>query len=376
MPGAQLSLSRPTADTLEVHVSGSWNLADGVPSTESVEAALARDRGLERLSFGAENLSAWDSSLVNFAYRLSLRATHTGIRVDDSGLPEGVRGLLALASAVPPAHDARAREAHPPFLAEVGAETIDFFRSVAEITRFIGDAAISTGAVLLGRAHYRPSDLLLIIQQVGAQALPIVSLISFLVGLILAFVGAVQLEQFGVHIYIANLVGLGMARDMGAMMTGIIMAGRTGAAFAAEIGTMTVNEEIDALKTMSISPMEFLVVPRILALVLMMPLLVLYSDLLGILGGGVVGVTLFDLGAFEYLQQTRNALDLQDFAAGLIKGVVYGAIVAVCGCLRGIQSGRSAAAVGAATTSAVVTGIVFIVIACAVLTIVYNVLDF
>lgn len=376
MSGARLTLNRPAADTLEVHVAGSWKLADGVPSLEPVEAAMARERGLERLRFGCENLAAWDSSLVNFAYRLSLQAAHAGIRVDDSDLPEGVRGLLALAHAVPPAPGSGTREEIPSFPAEVGSETIRLLRSSAEIVKFVGDAAIATWAVLAGRARYRPADLMLIIQQVGAQALPIVSLISFLVGLILAFVGALQLEQFGVHIYIANLVGLGMARDMGAMMTGIIMAGRTGAAFAAELGTMTVNEEIDALETLSISPMEFLVVPRILALVLMMPLLVLYSDLLGILGGAVVGVSLFDLGVFEYVQQTRQAIDLQDFAAGLIKGAVYGAIVAICGCLRGIQSGRSAAAVGAAATSAVVTGIVLIVVACALLTIVYNVLDF
>jgi phospholipid/cholesterol/gamma-HCH transport system permease protein len=212
------------------------------------------------------------------------------------------------------------------------------------------------------------------VQQVGAQALPIVSLISVLVGLILAFVGAVQLEQFGADVFIANLVGLGMVRDMGAMMAAIIMAGRTGAAYAAELGTMTVNEEIDALRTMGISPIDFLVVPRILALVLMMPILTLYADLMGILGGALVGVTLFDIGFYEYFRQTQSAIDLLDVIGGLFKGLVYGAIVAVSGCLRGMECGRSSAAVGAATTSAVVTGIVFIVVACAILTVAYDIL--
>jgi len=211
-------------------------------------------------------------------------------------------------------------------------------------------------------------------QECGAQALPIVSLISFLVGLILAFVGAIQLRPFGAQIYVANLVGLGMAREMGALMTGIIMAGRTGAAFAAQLGTMTVNQEIDALTTLGLRPMEFLVVPRMLALVLMMPLLCLYADLVGILGGAVVGVGMLNLGTVQYYQQTLYILQLRDFVLGLIKGAVFGILVALAGCLRGMQSGRSASAVGAAATSAVVTGIVWIIIFDALLTVIYDVL--
>jgi phospholipid/cholesterol/gamma-HCH transport system permease protein len=225
-----------------------------------------------------------------------------------------------------------------------------------------------------GRARLRAVDLWLIVQASGAQALPIVSLISFLVGLILAFVGATQLRPFGAQIYVANLVGLAMSREMGAMMTGIIMAGRTGAAFAAQLGTMVVNQEIDALITMGLNPVEFLVVPRMLALTLMVPLLCIYADLVGILGGAVVGVTMLHLGAAQYYQQTLSALQLLDFVAGLIKGTVFGILVALAGCLRGMQCGRSASAVGAAATSAVVTGIVWIIVSDAVLTVIYNVL--
>jgi phospholipid/cholesterol/gamma-HCH transport system permease protein len=211
-------------------------------------------------------------------------------------------------------------------------------------------------------------------QECGAQALPIVSLISLLVGLILAFIGAVQLEQFGAQIYIADLVGIGMARQMGAMMTGIIMAGRTGAAFAAQLGTMTVNEEIDALTTTGLPPMEFLVLPRMLALMVMMPLLALYADLMGILGGAIVGVGLMDLGAMTYFQETRHALDFTDFAVGLVYAAVFGALVAIAGCLRGMQCGRSASAVGDAATSAVVTAIVWIIVSDAILTVMLNTL--
>ncbi|UCF33990.1 MAG: ABC transporter permease [Phycisphaerales bacterium] len=242
------------------------------------------------------------------------------------------------------------------------------------MVRFIGEATIALGAFLRGRASYRRSELMLIIQECGAQALPIVSLISFLVGLILAFVGAVQLMQFGAQIYVADLVGIAMVREMGAMMAAIIMAGRTGAAFAAQLGTMTVNEEIDALKTLGISPMEFLVLPRMLALILMMPLLCLYADLVGMLGGLLVGVGMLDITFVEYFNQTVGAVDLNDIALGVVKSAVFGVLVALSGCLRGMQSGRSASAVGVAATSAVVTAIVFIIVTDAIFAVVTNII--
>jgi phospholipid/cholesterol/gamma-HCH transport system permease protein len=226
----------------------------------------------------------------------------------------------------------------------------------------------------VGRAQFRRSDLILISQESGAQALPIVSLISLLVGLILAFIGAVQLMMFGAQIYVANLVGIAMVRVMGAIMTGIIMSGRTGASFAAQLGTMQVNEEIDALKTLGVSPMEFLVLPRMLALVLMMPLLCLYADLMGVLGGLIVGVGMLDLNLMEYYNQTRAAVGLNDLLIGLFHSLVFGVLVALAGCLRGLQCGRSASAVGDATTSAVVTGIVSIIVATAIITVMTNVL--
>jgi phospholipid/cholesterol/gamma-HCH transport system permease protein len=184
----------------------------------------------------------------------------------------------------------------------------------------------------------------------------------------------VQLKQFGAQIFVANLVGLGMAREMGAMMTAIVMAGRTGAAFAAQLGSMTVGEEIDALQTSGFSPLEFLVLPRMLALILMMPLLCLYADLLGILGGALVAVSTFNLGLTQYYDQTVSALSLQQFGLGLFKAAVFGVLVALAGCLRGMQCGRSAAAVGEAATSAVVTGIVWIIVADATLTVIYDIL--
>ena len=228
--------------------------------------------------------------------------------------------------------------------------------------------------LLTGQARFQRSELLLVVQEAGAQALPIVSLITFLVGVILAYVGAVQLRAFGAQAYVADLVSVAMTREMGAMMTAVVMAGRTGAAFAAQLGTMRVNEEIDALTTFGIPPMEFLVLPRMIALAVMMPLLCLYADLLGMLGGAAVGVGLLHLGGLEYYQRSLGAITLDDFAAGLIKASVFGVLVAIAGCLRGMQSGRTSAAVGAAATSAVVTGIVLIIVSDAVMTVLFDLL--
>ncbi|HUL51074.1 MAG TPA: ABC transporter permease, partial [Candidatus Nitrosotalea sp.] len=195
----------------------------------------------------------------------------------------------------------------------------------------------------------------------GPQALGIVALINFLVGLILAFVGAVELMRFGASIYVADLVGIATVREMGCLMTGIIMCGRTGAAFAAQLGTMKVNEEITALQTFGISPIEFLVLPRIVALVLVMPFLCAFADAISIAGGFVVSAGMLDVTPAEYFNRTVHAIQLKSFLLGIGKGCVFGFLVAYTGCLRGMQSGSDAAAVGEAATRAVVTGITAII---------------
>jgi len=248
---------------------------------------------------------------------------------------------------------------------------IEFVRGMPAMLAFLGEIAQSLGRLVTGRAHFRARDLWLEIEEVGPRALPIVSVISFLVGLILAYLGADQLKLVGAQIFIADLVAIGMVREVGALMTGVIIAGRTGAAFAAQLGTMQVNEEIDAFKTLGIHAVDFLVLPRILALMLMVPLLTLYAGFIGMLAGLVVSVTIFDIGVFEYYTETLRALELKHFLVGLAKGSVYGAMIAFAGCLRGMQCGRSAEAVGHAATSAVVTASLLITIAASVMTIVF-----
>jgi phospholipid/cholesterol/gamma-HCH transport system permease protein len=362
------------ADTLQLRLSGSWRLSRPLPPAAEVESELERRGGIRRIVIDAQDLTGWDSGLLMFLRRLDGFARGAGLETDASRLPEGVRRLLSLAAAVPERAGARREAARESFLARVGKETVAHLQAVHEVVVFLGEVTLAFGRLLLGKARFRRSDLLLILQQVGAEALPIVSLISFLVGVILAFLGSIQLIKFGAQIYVADLVGIGMARDMAAMMVGIILAGRTGAAFAAQLGTMQVNEEIDALATLGLSPMEFLVLPRVLALVLMTPLLCLYANLMGILGGLAVGVSFLDIPAVTYYQETQWAVRPTDFTSGLIKSAVYGVVVAIVGCMRGLQCGRSSAAVGQATTSAVVTSIVFIVISMAILTVIYNAL--
>jgi phospholipid/cholesterol/gamma-HCH transport system permease protein len=320
------------------------------------------------VAFETRGLSGWDSSLLIFLIGVKRICAEKGIEVDLEGLPHGVRRLLKLASAVPERVGARKKPKKERFLDLIGAKAILFWRSTVEMVGFLGEASVAFGRLLTGSAWFRRSDLVLLLEECGAQALPIVSLISVLVGLILAFVGAIELKMFGAQIFVADVVGIGMVRIMGAIMTGVIMAGRTGAAFAAQIGTMQVNEEIDALQTLGISPVEFLVLPRMLALIVMMPLLCLYADLMGILGGIVVGMGMLDLSLTEYLNRTRESVTMAHLWIGLFHSGVFGVLVAMAGCLRGMQCGRSASAVGEATTSAVVTSIVAIVVATAVIT--------
>lgn len=369
-----LRFSRPEKDVLLLSLGASWRLANKLPAVTEFERQLEEASPVKRVGFDTQQLTDWDSGLLVYLGNIFALCTKRNVPVDKTGLPEGVRRLLDLALAVPPKGDTGRGGKPLSFVAQVGMTTLAQLRGAPEMIRFIGETALAFGRLVRGKAQFRRSDLMLIIQEVGPQALPIVSLISFLVGLILAYMGSVQLSQFGAQIYVADLVGLGMARVMGALMTGIIIAGRTGAAFAAQLGTMQVNEEIDAFKTMGVAPMDFLVLPRMLALIIMVPLLALYADFVGILAGLVVGVTMLDIGVFAYYHETVRTLTLTHFAVGLSMAAVYGVLIALAGCLRGMQCGRSAQAVGEAATSAVVTGIVFITVAAAVLTILFNAL--
>jgi phospholipid/cholesterol/gamma-HCH transport system permease protein len=357
-----------------VELAGTWRLQDGVPPLTAVQHELSVSPPARRVRLEVGRLQAWDSGVLTFLAQVLEVCRTRGISAERDGLPPGIRRLLALAEAVPEKKDARAAGTRIPWLARIGQRALATVASLDGTIEFVGEATLAFGRLARGGARFRVSDVLLLVQQAGADALPIVSLISFLVGTILAFVGAVQLEQFGAAIYVANLVGIATVREMGAMMTAIVMAGRTGAAYAAQLGSMRASQEIDALTTMGIPPFDFLVLPRMVALCLMMPLLCLYADLLGILGGATIGVGMLHLSPTVYFQQTARAVDVGDLVGGVFKASVYGVLIALAGCLRGMQASSSAAGVGEATTSAVVTSIVWIISACGIFAVMFYVL--
>jgi phospholipid/cholesterol/gamma-HCH transport system permease protein len=375
-PSAQgkVDFLHPDEGTLLVCLSGPWSLKRDVPSPESVTNELHQVQTVQRISFDTARLSHWDSGLVAFLVRTSEICRTHGIEQNREGLPSGLRRLLELAEAVPEKKGARRSASTARILERLGDITIGYGLSVREFMSFLGDLSVAFARFAMGRARYRRTDLLESVKECGADAVGIVSLIAFLVGVILAFMGAVQLSQFGASIYVADLVCIGMTRDMGAIMTAIIMSGRTGAAFAAKLGTMRVTQEIDALTTMGISPIEFLVLPRVLALVAMMPLLCIFADFLGVAGGMFVGIGILDLSARNYIQETISTLTLTNFFGGLFKATIYGLLIAIAGCLRGFQCGNSSSAVGDAATQAVVMAIVMGVIACGVFAVVFNII--
>src|SRR5438128_5077620 len=369
-----LSVAR-VDDALCVRLAGVWSLDRGLPSPAVVERALQQDAGtVRRVVFDAAGLATWDSSLVTFVVQVVEGSVRRGLGVERGGLPPGLQRLLALVEAVPEKAGARVHAARVSIPARVGTASLAAWDEARGWLAFLGEAMLAFGRLVTGRARYRRVDLAIELQDAGARALPIVTLISFLVGMIMAFVGAVQLQQFGASIYVANMVAIAMAREMGAMMTAIIMAGRTGSAYAAQLGTMNVSQEIDALTTMGIPPIDFLVLPRMLALSLMLPLLAVYADFVGMVGGAVVATGMLDVGLVQYWEQTKAALTVTDFTTGVGKSAVFGILVAVAGCLQGLRSGRSAAAVGASATAAVVSAIVLVIVADGLFAVVFNIL--
>lgn len=368
---AALTCTTTPEDSLAVTLTGDWLLDAPLPDIGPVLVRLRESPAPANVCFDASELGDWDTGLVARLVSIRRDAEANDIPVDESGLPEGARQLIALAFAVREREGARRKARDIGFFAGIGEKTQRVAGRSRELLEFLGELMLSFGRLFRGKATYLRSDLVQYIQEAGAEALPIVSLISFLIGMIFAFVGVMQLENFGAGIYTADLVAVAMVREMAPIMTAIIMAGRTGAAYAAQIGTMKVNEEVDALTTLGMDPIDFLVTPRVIALIIMLPMLTLYSSLMGILGGTFVGLSMLDVSIVQYATQTVNSVGLNSLLGGLFKSVVYGSLVAIAGCQQGLACGNSAMAVGESTTRAVVMGIVMIVVSASVLTVIY-----
>jgi phospholipid/cholesterol/gamma-HCH transport system permease protein len=372
---ATVEVTRAADGALRVQLSGDWLLSGELPSAAAALEALQSTPRPTRVQFNASGLGRWDTALLTALVGIRRAAETAGVEVQTDGLPEGAQRLLALAFTVKEREGARRVVRHPGFLEQVGQASLEVWSAGAELVAFIGTCAQSWWRLVRGRAAFQRSDLVVAIQEAGAEALPIVSLISVLIGMIFAFVGVRQLEPFGAGIYVADLVAVAMVREMAPIMTAIIMTGRTGAAYAAALGTMKVNQEIDALSSFGIDPIDFLVLPRIIALIVMLPLLTLYGSLLGIIGGALVSLTMMDVSVVQYFAQTQASMSLSSPLGGLFKALVYGTLVAIAGCQQGMACGDSAMAVGQATTRAVVMGIVLTIVSAAILTVIYITLD-
>ena len=358
--------AREIDGTLVVEMAGDWSIENSLPRFAPLLEQTYLGLTVNRVVFDAMRLGDWDSSAVAFVLEALQVCEEKGLECSLDALPESMIGLIELSKAVP---EAEMTEAPKPdgFLRRLGLASITLSRDLVAFLRFSGEFAQVFFRFLTGRVKLRWRDFWHIFQTNSSGALPIVTLISFLVGLILSFLGAVVLRRFGADYYVSYLVSYGILRELGALMTAIIMAGRTGAAIAAELGTMKISEEISALETLGISPMAFLVLPRFLGIFVTMPMLTIYANFIGVLGGMMVALAMLDVTITQFITGFLEPVTLMDALLGIFKATVYGAIIGLAGCLRGMQTGNDASAVGASTTSAVVTAITNIILANAVI---------
>jgi len=371
---ARLSAQPGPDGNLVVALAGDWldrkHLPDAAAVTQQINGGNVRS-----VAFDTSALGRWDSALMVRVLALHEACAQAKVEFKTNTLPPGLAKLIALSQAVPEKKDVARKQVEPKFLERVGESGIAAWTGGQAMLAFLGESVLAMLKLIRGQAQFRGRDLLEVIEACGPQALGIVALINFLIGLILAFVGATELAHFGASMYTADLVAVATVREMGCIMTGIILCGRTGAAFAAQLGTMKVNQEIEAFQTFGISPFEFLVLPRMLALILMMPLLVIFADLIAITGGFLVSTLTLGITPQVYLQRTADSITLTSFLLGIGKGSFFGVLIALTGCLRGMQCGTNAAAVGLATTSAVVTGITWIIASDGLFAVICNVLN-
>lgn len=361
---------REGVGTVVITMSGTWKATATLPTAQEIHTS-SRQVDKQALSWYIQTASdfSWDSCAMVVLLELARYCAGSGVELNVSRLPSGMQRLLKLATAVKPI---TIEEQPPPgLITALGSALKSGGQGIHGFVMFIGSLSIALARFSSGRGHTRKRDLVYFFEQSGPQAIAIVALISVLVGMILAYLGSVQLRQFGAEVYVANLVALGMVREMAPLMTAVIMAGRTGAAYAAQLGAMQSNEEIDAITTLGLSPMEYLVVPRFLALLIVMPMLCVFSNIVGIVGGSVIAATM-GINLATFMGQAGQAVAMADVFSGLFKSLVFAGLIAIAGCQAGIQSGRSSAAVGQATTRAVVHAIVYLVVADTILNVLYD----
>jgi phospholipid/cholesterol/gamma-HCH transport system permease protein len=345
---------------IEVRIEGTVAFADASAFWREIHLRLEPTTSGE-VRFDLSRAESIDGAAMALLVQTKWDLQTRGARCEVVGGRGAVQTLLELYEGEAK-RNRRARQAPVGALDQIGRATIDVLVEVQLLLAFVGSMVLAVGGVLrrprTANWHEVPS----LMNRTGADAVPIVVLINFLVGFVMAFQAAVQLKQFGASIYVADLVGLSLTREMGPLMTAIIVCGRSGAAFAAELGTMKVSEEVDALRTMGIGPLRFLVFPRVIALFLVMPVLTLLADLVGIIGGLLVGIISLDLTITGYLNETREALAIWDVAQGVIKAGVFALAIGLIACQQGLATAGGAEGVGRRTTASVVTALFVLIL--------------
>ena len=326
--------------------------------------SILKNRFTKKLDLNLGGITYLDSAGTLALYQIEEEYTSQSINVTFQDVAGQITGIIKLlnekVSQVPPLIS---RDKKINILEQIGEATLRFSSDFYQIMSFAGELLVSLIHALIRPRSIRWHDVLFYMKRAGVDGLPIVGLISFLLGLIMAFMSSLQLRLFGAGIYVASLLAIAMVKELGPIMTAILVAGRSGSAFAAEIGTMIVNDEVNALKTMGFNPTRFLAVPKVLATMFVVPLLTIFADLFAIVGGLLVGVIGLDLTVYTYIQQTRASIDVFDILSSLVKSVVFAALIAGIGCQRGFKVTGGAESVGRSTTSAVVSAIFLIVVA-------------
>ena len=307
-------------------------------------------------------------------FSIIVKFRELGFKVNLELLPDEIRDILLLSFKKTGNEAPKIKNTKFNIFEEIGILGVNAYNTYKNVLSFIKSSFSSVIDFLGGTAIFRQKDFWFIFGECSYKAVLIISLVSFLVGLIIAFVGAIQLKSFGAGIYVSSMVTIGMTRIMGAIMVGIVMAGRTGSSFAATIGSMQVNEEVDALKTLGVKIFDYLIAPRIVSLVITIPFLTLLADALGILGGAIVGVTFLNNSPSIYFEYSINALNLNNILIGLFHSIVYGFIISISGCYCGINTERDADSVGKTTTNAVVYALVWMIVATGIITLLLEVL--
>jgi phospholipid/cholesterol/gamma-HCH transport system permease protein len=369
-----LDIVRDSQGQITLTPTGKLN-ADTVPGIWRQTRTALREHPMTRVAVEAAGVTYCDGAGLAWLVDVQRQASAAGATVEIRGLAEIHQRLLDRFDAQSFKLQRRGKAESSHVAEDVGRAAVQVARDVRLMISFVGELSVTLAHAALHPRKVRWRDVWLTAEHVGANAVPIVLLICFLIGLIMAFQSALPMRQFGVELYVADLVAIAMLRELGPLMTAILLAGRSGSAFAAELGTMRVNEEIDALTTMGVDPVRFLVTTRVLATLLVMPMLTLLANLAGLLGGAVV-VLSFDYSLTAYVNQVLGAVEFTDLLGGLIKSVVFALLVAAIGCLRGLQTGTDASAVGASATRAVVSGIVLIVLADGLFSVLFYYLEF